>query len=170
MRVRMTLQVPLTMPTRASMRLASRPRERASMIGMPPPTLASKAMQVSCLWARANRSGPAVGQQALVGRDHRLAELQRPFDQRRRRGSCRPSVRGRPALWGRRSRRRRRSSRARSGSGPRCFFTSRTTTWRTSNAQAGAAVEQVALGGQDLQHAAADDAAPEETDPDGSGW
>ena len=80
MRVRMTLQVPLTMPTRASMRLATRPRCKASMMGIPPPQLASKAMHVLCLRARANNSGPRCGQQAFIGGDDRLAEFQRQFD------------------------------------------------------------------------------------------
>ena len=48
------------------MRLATSPRLRASMIGMPPPQLASKAMQVSCLRARANSSGPRAASRLLL--------------------------------------------------------------------------------------------------------
>ena len=81
MRVRMTLHVPLTMPSSASMRLAIRPVRSASMIGIPPPQLASKAMQVLCLSRQGEQVRPAHGEQALVRGDDRFAELQRALDE-----------------------------------------------------------------------------------------
>src|SRR5436190_649119 len=66
MRVRMVLQVPLTMPRSASMRLARRPRSRASMMGIPPPQLASKAMQVLLARASAKSSGPRRARRDLL--------------------------------------------------------------------------------------------------------
>ena len=54
----MKLHVPLTMPSRASTRLAISPRCSASMIGIPPPAEASKAMQVFLSRASLNSSPP----------------------------------------------------------------------------------------------------------------
>ena len=48
----------------------------AAMIGMPPATAASKAMERPSCRARSNSSGAVLGQQGLVGRDHVLAAFQ----------------------------------------------------------------------------------------------
>jgi len=56
--VRMKLQVPFTMPSSASIRLAINPFIRALMMGIPPAQLASNATQVLCFLARAKSSGP----------------------------------------------------------------------------------------------------------------
>ena len=76
MPVRMKLQVPLRMPCSDRIWLAARPCGRAAMIGMPPATLASKAMARPCLRAASKTSAPCCGQQRLVGGDHVLAGRQ----------------------------------------------------------------------------------------------
>ena len=76
MLVRMKLQVPLRMPWSDRIWLAARHWARAAMMGMPPATLASKAMARPCLRAASNISAPCCGQQRLVGGDHVLARRQ----------------------------------------------------------------------------------------------
>ena len=64
--VRMKLHVPLTIPTRASIRLATSPWTRAETIGMPPPQLASNAIGRFWRRARANSSGPRAASRLLL--------------------------------------------------------------------------------------------------------
>ncbi len=131
MRVRMTLQVPLTIPTRASIRLASSPRERASIIGIPPPTLASKAMHALCLCASANSSGPRSANRLLFA-------VTTGFPSFRARSISAPAVVVPPissrttCTLGSSTAPAASVVHGRLGSAAACFFTSRTTTWRTS--------------------------------------
>ncbi len=72
----MKLQVPLTIAAMLWTWLAASAKPRAWTIGMPPPTLASKATArpEARAWAKTGR--PVLGQQGLVGRDHVLARGQ----------------------------------------------------------------------------------------------
>ena len=74
--VRMKLQVPLTIAESAWTWLAARPTPSAWMIGIPPPTLPSKATARPCRRACGEDLGTVLGQHRLVGRHHVLARRQ----------------------------------------------------------------------------------------------
>ena len=79
----MKLQVPLTIAARLWTWLAASATPSAWTIGMPPPTLPSKATARPYLRACAKTSRPVLGQQRLVGGDHILAGGQGLEDERK---------------------------------------------------------------------------------------
>ena len=72
----MKLLVPLRMAWIDSIWLAARHSLMAAMIGMPPATAASKAIERPSLPGPVEQLRPMLGQQGLVGRDDVLAAFQ----------------------------------------------------------------------------------------------
>ena len=81
----MKLLVPLRMPWSDRIWLADRHWLMVAMIGMPPATDASKAIERPSSRARSKSSGPVLGQQGLVGGDDVLAAFQQLEHDRARR-------------------------------------------------------------------------------------